>query len=173
MMLASTDAAGLTGAIVKLAEPWAKLYSHSKPVSAGVLFFHLAPLVFAAGAAFTADRATIRAANGSVTHRAAQLQELARTHSLVIGGLAVSFISGAALFLSDVETFLGSPFYWIKMAFVALLLVNGFIMTRTEKALAGSGSNDALWARLKLLSVLSAALWLSTTLAGVVLKEFA
>ena len=173
MMLASAEVAGLTGTIVRLAEPWSKLFSHSKPVSAGVLFFHLAPLIFAAGVAFSADRATLRAARGSAEDRVRQLQELAGTHKLVISGLTLSFVSGAALFLSDVETFLGSPFFWIKLSFVGLLLVNGFIMTRTEKALAGSGTNAALWGRMRMLSLVSALLWLSTTLAGVVLKEFA
>lgn len=173
MMLARAEAAGLVGKIVQLAEPWSKLYSHSKPLSAGVLFFHLAPLIFAAGLAFAADRATLRAAKGSVEDRVRQLQELARTHQMVVTGLAVSFVSGVLLFLSDVENFLGSPFFWIKLTCVGLLLVNGFVMTRTEKSLAGSGTNAPLWGRLRTLSILSAILWLTTTLAGVVLKEFA
>jgi hypothetical protein len=54
-----------------------------------------------------------------------------------------------------------------------LLVVNGYAMTRTENALAGSGEDAALWGRLRTLAYLSATLWLATTLAGVVLKEFA
>lgn len=173
MMLVRGETAGLTGKLVQLAEPWSKLFSHSKPVSAGVLFFHLAPLIFAAGVAFAADRATLRAAKGSVDDRVRQLQELAGTHRLVLTGLTVSFISGIMLFLSDVENFIGSPFYWIKLSCVALLLVNGVVMTRTEKSLAGSGTNAPLWGRLRTVAVLSAILWFATALAGVVLKEFA
>ena len=175
MILAPADVGGVVAALAKVADPWAKLFSHSKVVSAGVLFFHLAPLVFAAGAAFTADRATLRAtkAGAGASERARQLQEIAASHRVVLSGLALSFTSGILLFLSDVETFFGSVFWWIKLALVGSLLLNGFLMTRTEKALERSGEDVALWARMRTIAVMSAVLWLATTLAGVVLKEFA
>lgn len=173
MILALAEAGGVAAALAKFADPWAKIFSHSKAVSAGVLFLHLAPLVFAAGAAFTADRATLRAAKAGVADRARQLQEIAASHRIVLAGLALSFVSGILQFLSDVETFLGSVFFWIKLGLVGLLLLNGFFMTRTEKQLATSGDSVALWARMRTIALLSAVLWLATTLAGVVLKEFA
>ncbi|MEP6619480.1 MAG: hypothetical protein ABJE47_09200 [bacterium] len=138
-----------------------------------MLFLHLAPLVFAAGVAFAADRGTLRAARGTIDDRVRQLDDLSRVHPLVISGLILSFLSGVGMFLSDVETFMASTFFWVKLSCVALLLINGLMMTRTEKALAGSGTDTTLWARLRMLSILSAILWLTTTLAGVVLKEFA
>ncbi len=172
-MIVAQEAGGIAGKLAELADPWSKLFAHSKAVSAGVLFLHLVPLVVGAGAAFAADRATLRAARGAVGDRTRQLQQLATIHTVVLGGLALSFISGVLLFLSDVETFLGSVFLWVKLALVFLLLVNGFLMTRTEKALGGSGEDAVLWGRLRTLAYLSAFLWLATTLAGVVLKEFA
>jgi hypothetical protein len=173
MFLARLAGGGVAGALIKLAEPWSKLFAHSKAVSAGVTYLHLVPLIVAAGAAFTADRATLRAAKAGVEERARQLHELARIHRVVLFGLTLSFLSGIALFLSDVETFLGSAYIWIKLGFVFLLLVNGYFMTRTEKALAISGESVALWSRLRVIAILSAVLWLATALAGVVLKEFA
>jgi hypothetical protein len=173
MILAPMTAAELTDGLVKLADPWSKLYAHSKSVSAAVLFFHLAPLVFAAGTAFVADRATLRAAKTGGTDRSRHLQELAATHRIVVFGLTLSVISGLLMFLSDVENFLGSIFFWIKLALVALLLLNGLLILRTESGLARRSDNSALWARLRTLAVLSMFLWLATTLAGVVLKEFA
>ena len=173
MLLAPPEAAGLAGAIAKAAAPWAKIFGDYKAVSAGVLFFHLAPLIFAAGAAFTADRATLRALKLGSAERARQLQDLASIHRVVLIGLTLSFVSGILLFLSDVETFLGSVFLWIKLALVGLLVVNGFLMTQTEKALARSNGDPALWARMRTIALLSAVLWLATTLAGVVLKEYA
>ena len=173
MMLAQPEAVGLAGALARAAAPWAKVFGDYKAVSAGVLFLHLAPLVFAAGAAFTADRATLRALKLGAAERARQLQDLAAIHRVVLFGLTLSFISGLLLFLSDVETFLGSVFLWIKLGLVGLLVVNGFLMTRTEKALARSDGDPALWARLRTIALLSAVLWLATTLAGVVLKEYA
>ena len=173
MMLAQADAVGLAGALAKAAAPWAKVFGDYKAVSAGVLFLHLAPLIFGAGAAFTADRATLRALKAGPAERARQLHDLAAIHRVVLLGLTLSLISGVLLFLSDVETFLGSVFLWIKLGFVALLVVNGFLMTRTEKALARSDGDPALWGRMRTIALLSAVLWLATALAGVVLKEYA
>ena len=173
MLLAQLAAAEGSSALARLAEPWNSLYSDSKAVSSAVVFFHLVPLLLAGGAALTADRATIRASRGTVEDRARQLGELARVHAVVLGGLALSFASGVLLFLSDVDEFLGSPFFWVKLGLVGLLLLNGFMMNRTERALAGGGNESALWARLRTISVLSLILWIATTLSGVVLMSYA
>jgi hypothetical protein len=173
MLFARVEASGLTGALAKFAEPWAKFYGDYKAVSAGVLFLHLVPLIIAAGAAFMADRDTLRFARGTPADREQQLRELASIHRLVVFGLTLSFVSGVMMFLSDVATFVASIFLWIKLSLVALLLVNGWMMMRTEKALAANVQSDALWNRMRTIAWMSAALWLLTTLAGVVLKEYA
>lgn len=173
MLVAQLAAAQGSSALARLAEPWNSLYSDSKAVSSAVVFLHLVPLLLAGGAALTADRATIRAARGSVEDRTRQLRELARVHGVVVGGLALSFASGVLLFLADVDEFLGSPVFWVKLGFIGLLLVNGFVMTRTEKALASGGDQAALWGRLRTISVLSLILWITTTLVGVVLTNYA
>lgn len=177
MLVAQPEAAagGLTGALIQFADPWSKIFSHSKAVSAAVLFLHLVPLIIAAGSAFAADRGTLRAAKAGAVERTRQLHELALIHRVVLIGLSLSFVSGTLLFLSDVETFFGSIFLWVKLSLVGLLLLNGFLMTRTEKALtSGEGdTNAALWGRLQTLAMSSLVLWLATALAGVVLKEYA
>jgi hypothetical protein len=131
------------------------------------------PLLLAGGAALTADRATIRVARSSADDRARHLGDLARTHAVVLSGLALSFASGVLLFLSDVDEFLGSPVFWVKLGLIGLLLLNGFVMTLTERALSTGGNESALWARLRTISVLSLILWIATTLAGVVLTNYA
>ena len=172
-MLAQLAAAEGSSALARLAEPWNALYSDSKAVSSAVVFLHLVPLLLAGGAALTADRATLRAARGSVDDRRRQLGELARVHAVVLGGLALSFVSGVLLFLADVDEYLGSPIFWVKLAFVGMLLVNGFMMTRTERSLASGGDEATLWARLRTISLLSQFLWIATTLVGVVLMSYA
>ena len=82
-------------------------------------------------------------------------------------------VSGMLQFFADVETFFTSVYFWIKLGLVGLLLLNGFLMTRTEQQLTASGDSVALWARMRTIALVSAVLWLATTLAGVVLKEFA
>jgi hypothetical protein len=172
MLLAQLAAAEGASALARLAEPWNSMYSDSKAVASAVLFFHLVPLLLAGGAALTADRATIRVARGSADERTRHLGDLARTHAVVLGGLALSFASGVLLFLSDVDEFLGSPVFWVKLGLIGLLLANGFVMNLTERALSGRGNDSALWARLRTISVLSLILWIATTLAGVVLTNY-
>jgi len=168
--LAATEG---SSALARLAEPWNNLYSDSKAVASAVLFFHLVPLLVAGGAALTLDRSTFRAARGSADDRSRHLGELARTHPIVLGGLALSFASGVLLFLSDVDEFLATPVFWVKLVLVGLLLLNGFMMTRTERALGAVRDDATLWGRLRTISVLSLTLWIATTLAGVLLTNYA
>jgi uncharacterized membrane protein len=173
MLLAQLAHAEASSALARLAEPWNSLYSDSKAVATTVMFFHLVPLIIAGGTALTADRAVIRASRLGIEDRTRQLGDLARTHVVVLFGLALSFISGVLLFLSDVDEFLGSPVFWVKLGLVGLLLANGFVMTRTERALANGGDAGALWDRLRTISVLSLILWIATTLVGVALTNYA
>jgi hypothetical protein len=88
----------------------------------------------------------------------------------------VIFTSGLLLALSDVKTFGPSPIYWTKMSLVALLLVNGSVLQRTEQKLrAGSllshttAPGKQLWSRLRFAAASSMTLWTSIVLAGVIL----
>ena len=170
VQLATTEGAS---ALARLGEPWNNLYSDSKAVASAVLFFHLVPLLVAGGTALTSDRSTLRVARGSADDRGRHLADLARAHTVVLGGLALSFASGVLLVLSDVDEFLSSPLLWAKLGLVGLLLLNGFVMTRTERALGAARDDTTLWARLRTISVLSLILWIATTLAGVVLTTYA
>lgn len=172
-MTASTGAAWLANGLAQASAPWAKLYSGSKTVSTVVIFFHVAPLVFGAGAAFAMDRTTLRVSREGPLERARHLTDLEQVHRVVLTGLALSFISGVLMFLSDVSNFLGTILFWIKIGLVTLLLMNGLLLTRTERALLTASDSDTLWHRMRTLSIASAVLWLATTLAGVVLLQFA
>lgn len=173
LLFAQVAAAEGSSALARLAEPWNNLYSDSRAVASAVLFFHLVPLLVAGGAAVTMDRSALRATRGSADDRSRHLGELARTHPVVLGGLALSIASGVLLFLSDVDEFLATPAFWVKLVLIGLLLLNGFMMTRTERALGGARDDVTLWARLRTISVLSLILWIATTLAGVVLTNYA
>jgi hypothetical protein len=83
-------------------------------------------------------------------------------------------VSGVALFFTDVETFAESVAFWVKMGLVALLLLNGLLMTRTESVLRRSADGDtASWGRLRTTAFASGVLWLATLLAGVALTNAA
>lgn len=161
-----------TGALATAVAPWSRLYAHSKAVSSAVTFLHVAPLVFGAGTAFVMDRTTLRVSREGAAERERHLHELERVHRVVITGLTFSFLSGVLFFLADVETFVGSFLFWGKLTLVALLLANGLLLKQTEHALLTASDSALLWHRLRTLSIVSAVLWLASTLAGVLLLQF-
>ena len=63
-------------------------------------------------------------------------------HRLVVGGLVLSIATGLLLFASDVETFLRSWVFWLKLGMICVLLGNGYAMTRAEKALREDAAED-------------------------------
>jgi len=160
--------------LVDIAEPWAKLYSHSSVVATIVGFLHVAPIVVGGGLAIALDRWTLRLRHDEPDTRTRHLVEMSQAHRVVLGALALSFVTGLALFAADVETYFGSWIFWFKMGLIVLLLANGAIMTRTERGLRVGGPNaDADWRRLHTTALTSLALWLAITLAGVALMNLA
>lgn len=171
-------AAAVLKTIAAAAKPWADLYSNSTAVSSAVTFFHLGGLLFAGGLAVASDRATFRALRGTEDDRNRLLVELGNAHTWVLSGLGVIFTSGILLALADVKTFGPSPIYWTKMSLVALLLINGALLQRTEQKLrAGTLLSQSappmqrLWTRLRFAAASSMILWTAIVLAGVVLVE--
>jgi uncharacterized membrane protein len=162
--------------LVDLAAPWASAYGDSSALATIVTFLHIAPIVVGGGLAISLDRATLRLRHDEPGARARHLAELGAAHRVVLGGLALSFLTGLALFASDVETYFGSWIFWVKMGFIAVLLANGARMDRTERSLRAAGATTAghaEWRRLRGIAVTSLVLWLTITLAGVALLNFA
>lgn len=159
--------------LVRFVEPWSQLYGDSVLIATLVLFGHIAALVFAGGLAVTLDRGTLRAVRGTPEVRARQLDELALAHRLIVAGLALSFFTGVLLFAADVETYFSSWIYWTKMTLIALLLINGFIMTRIEQRIRSSSGSAPVWRRLRWTAIASLVLWFAIAFAGVALVNAA
>ena len=158
--------------LVTLFEPWAGYYGDSHLAQTLVTFAHVGGLVVGGGAAITADRGTLRMT--SDVDRRRHLLEIGRAHRLVIMSLGIVVVSGLLLFASDLETYWGSAIFWIKMALVAALLVNGARMQRVErKAAFESVVSSAHWRALRGSAMASLVLWLAITLAGVALINYA
>lgn len=161
-------------ALVKFFDPWNKFYSDSKLTETLVQFAHTAGLVVAGGIAIATDRMTLRAGTWTDADRRHHLAELAMLHRTVIAGLTITILSGLAMLTSDLETFLGSWIFWVKMLMVAILLANGARMQSVENQLAvDSSTASPHWATLRTNAIASIALWLSITLAGIALLNFA
>ena len=163
--------------IIQLFAPWKALYSDSKAVAGIVTATHLLALLFGGGLAVAADRATLRALSQPIDERLRVLQNIRTTHRPVLIALAVLFASGFALAAADIETFIGSRVFWIKLGLVGLLLLNGFILERTESRLRRASQpvqpdphpDGRLWKRLRLNAAMSIALWSATLVAGTLL----
>jgi hypothetical protein len=160
--------------LAQLAEPWKARYDDSTALSTAVMSIHLGAMLVAGGLAIAADRGTLRAVRARPGGRRRQLVEIAGTHKPVTIALALVMLSGALLFLSDVETFATSIAFWVKMGLVALLLLNGLVMMRTEAGLQGGSLGGVAgvvrrWSVLRGAAVASAVLWVATVLAGTVL----
>jgi len=148
---------------------WGSLYANHAAIRTVVLFAHIGGLVTAAGAAVTADRGILRAMRLDARERAAQLDAIERTHRVVLTGLVFIAISGPLLFASDVDAFLHSRLFWTKMTLVALLVINGAVLTAAERR-AASGDAGA-WPALQLTAIASIALWSLITLCGAALPN--
>ena len=156
-------------------EPWKSLFSDSKAVASIVTGVHLVGLLFGGGLAVAADRSTLRALRRAPADRAMALTELHAVHRPVLIALVMLFASGVALATADIENFLSSPYFYLKLTVVALLLANGAVLERTERSLrrgaVGDGAEIRLWRRLRTTSRLSLFLWTCTVVAGTVLAN--
>jgi hypothetical protein len=159
----------MPGALGSLIAHWASLYSGHAVLRSVVVFAHVGALVGAGGCAIAADRATLHASRSDQAERRIQVEALAATHQVVVAGLAVILVSGLLMCAADLETFLDSRVFWIKMALIVLLLANGAALTAAGR-LVGSGDETA-WVRLRVTAMTSVALWLSITFAGVALTN--
>ena len=164
--------------LVDLAAPWARIYGHSDVLPTLVTFLHVAPVVVGGGLAIALDRSTLRVHHDDPLAAAHHLAELGAAHPVVLGALSLSFVSGLALLLADVEVYFGSWIFWVKLGFIMALLANGALLSRTERAMRATDSQagaltGARWRRLRALAVTSIALWLTITLAGVALLNLA
>lgn len=160
--------------LVAMAAPWADFYGDSRLAATVVTSLHVAPLVVGGGAALALDRATLRVRGTEDSARARHLAEQGIVHRLVLGSLALVILSGVALLASDLDVYWGSPVFWIKMGLVALLVANGLVMTRTERSLVARVADPhRSWRRLRAAAAISISLWLTITLLGVALTNYA
>ena len=151
------------------ADGWAKFYGTSKAASLAITFVHFSGLLLGGGAAVAADRETLKAYGETEAVRADHLQFLGTVHGIAVAGLVMLFVSGAAMFFADLETFWDTKVFWIKMGLVALLLLNGVVLQQAER-LATTVPAKA-WPRLRVTSLVSLVLWFAVVLASTILKS--
>lgn len=171
------------------AQPWADLYGGSAVLAGIVAFVHVGGLLVAGGLALAADRGVLRHGTRPWAERRTFLGELAATHGVVLAGLAAVVVSGLLMLAADVEALLPSPVFWAKMGGFALLLLNGLVLQKAERAVAasadpaadapadapdpGPADGERRWRALRMASVRSAALWFAVLFLGTLLTAVA
>lgn len=152
-----------------LLETWGSVYANHAALRTVIQFLHVVGLVAGGGSALAADRITLRAAKRSDVDRRVELATLHGTHRVVVLSLVAVTISGLLLFGADLDMYLHSTVFWLKMALIVLLLVNGTIILRAsgraERGHAGA------WEPLRYAAIASIVLWTLTTLAGAALPN--
>jgi hypothetical protein len=152
-----------------LIQSWVSLYANHAALRTVVEFIHIGGLVAGGGCAITVDLATITADRESAAARATQLEVLLRTHRVVVLGLIGLTFSGLLLFGADVDTFLHSRIFWLKMGLMATLVLNGVLLLHGQRRVQRGDANG--WTRLHRTAVASLVLWFLTTLAGAALPN--
>ena len=105
--------------------PWQSAYSDSKVISTLVVGAHVLAMFIGGGFAIAADRKTLQALRADAGERTRQLFELHQIHRPVLISMAVMLVTGFMLAAADVKTFATAPMFWIKIALVVSLMVNG------------------------------------------------
>lgn len=158
--------------LISAAKPWATFYGDSKVVSSACMFAHISGMMWGGGLALYCDRAVWKLRAAAADERTRLLADIGRVHGAVILGLAISALSGVAMFLADVSTYGPSPSYWAKMAAFALLLLNGAWLRRQERRMQQAPATMATgWRLLSTASALSFTLWFTVALGGVILTS--
>ena len=155
--------------LTSIIESWNALYANHAAMRTAIEFTHIAGLAAGGGCAVVADLTALAAARGGPAPVAARLQLLEQTHLIVVLGLVALTVSGVLLFAADVDMYLYSRIFWLKMGFMALLMANGARLLVVERW-AASGDARA-WASLLRTATVSLVLWSLTTLAGAALTN--
>lgn len=146
-----------------LVATWAHLYNDNKSMSDAITFVHLAGIMLGGGVAIAADRAALHHALDSDLPFLAPLGGRA-VHRWVVVALIAITVSGVLMLLADLHTYVTSPVFWVKMGLTVLLVGNGYVRLRAERAVLGGV--HAARARFRSTSLASLVLWLVILLAG-------
>ena len=151
-------------ALTPMAQSWNAIYSNHPVLRTGIGFAHIAALVGAGGCAIMTDRTILAISRLDPSARLARLGALHSTHRFILTGLAVIFMSGLLLLAADLDTYLHSVVFWVKIALVALLCANGAVIVRVGRRV--SAGDVGAWSTLRYASIASLSLWFLTTLLG-------
>src|SRR5262245_5096094 len=161
----------IMGHLAAAAAPWASFYNDSTAAQTLITFGHFGGMMVAGGSAVTADRGVLKASRQAGSGRLRRIDDISGAHRTVITALAVTSISGVLMLAAYLENLAVSPWFWLKMGLLALLIINGWFMTPISQQLRRDGGiTPKLWSRLQFAATTSLVLWFAVVLAGTLLS---
>lgn len=151
----------------ELVAPWARWYADSTAVSNAVVIVHLAGLLLGGGRAVTADLLLLGSHGPDRYLNRPGVEFLAASHRQVLAGLAAIVVSGLLMVLADRAHYFDSAVYWVKMAAVGLLLLNGARLTRLYREVKDEALLRSRWGRIRTSARVSLVLWFGVVGLGV------
>jgi hypothetical protein len=151
-----------------LATTWGSFYANHAAMRTVIAFAHVGGLVAAGGASMMVDREILSAYKRREQSVPVVLRTVHKTHGVVLAGLMVVIASGVLLFAADLDTYLWSRLFWIKMALVVALMINGAVLARAGQV---SSNRDHSWETLQWTAITSLSLWFLTTFIGTALPN--
>lgn len=136
-------------------EPWQSLFGNSAVISTTITAVHVLALLLGGGLAVAHDRATLRALRNAATDWEYQSRELDAVHTVVLVALATSIVSGLLMAAADIATYAAFWVFWVKLALVVLLMVNGWFIYHVRRHRAATARISlALWSLTAVLGVM-------------------
>jgi hypothetical protein len=123
----------------------------------GVLFMHTLGLGMLVGTNILLDLSILRRRPDLPVHG------LDAFYPIMFGGLWINAASGTLLLIADATTKLTNPVFYIKMACVALAVVNMVVIRRRIARFSPTGVTDP---RIRSLAMLSLVFWFAAIAAG-------
>src|SRR5438874_702663 len=102
--------------LTDLADTWSSIYSGSAVIKSAVGFAHVGALLAGGGMAIAADRTTLAAHKSGGDAMRREADRLGGMHGTVLVSIAILLISGGLLMFADLDAYLQSRAFWIKMA---------------------------------------------------------
>jgi len=155
----------IPGFVQSAAASWSSYYGNHQLVSVTIKYLHIAATMIGGGLAISLDRQLFKARRAS-DGRAFVLQQMHGSHRTVVPALAVASLTGVLMMGADLDTFLASKLFWLKIGVVVALVANGVALQMFEQS---AHQHDAAWPRLSIVSVISITLWLITAFVGTLL----
>jgi hypothetical protein len=148
---------------------WTEVYRGHDVVQLLAGLGHILSILFAARFALAGDQAALRAERRPAAQRGALLAVIENAHRPVLIGLFLALVTGLAQLLAQLAYLPRSPWAWLKLLGLIVLLGNGRIVQVTVERLRRDPEPPSVWRSLRAAAQRSLILWGTLVVLGLLL----